>query len=84
MSDVTLYGFPLSTYVRTVHMALVEKGVDFEHLHHAPNTDEMRAVSPTGKVPAFSHGHYTLYETLAITNYIDEAFDGPSLKPADV
>ncbi len=83
MSDVTLYGFPLSTYVRTVHMALVEKGVDFEHLHHAPNTDEMRAVSPTGKVPAFSHGDYTLYETLAITNYIDEAFDGPSLKPAD-
>ena len=83
MSEITLYGFPLSTYVRTAHIALVEKGVDFEHLHHAPNTDEMRAVSPTGKVPAFSHGDYTLYETLAIVNYIDEAFDGPSLKPAD-
>jgi len=83
MSEITLYGFPLSTYVRTAHIALVEKGVDFEHLHHAPNTDEMRAVNPTGKVPAFSHGDYTLYETLAIVNYIDEAFDGPSLQPAD-
>lgn len=83
MSEITLYGFPLSTYVRTAHIALVEKGVDFEHLHHAPNTDEMRAVNPTGKVPAFSHGDYTLYETLAIVNYIDEAFDGPSLQPTD-
>jgi len=83
MSEITLYGFPLSTYVRTAHIALVEKGVSFEHLHHAPNTDEMRAVNPTGKVPAFSHGDYTLYETLAIVNYIDEAFGGPSLQPAD-
>lgn len=83
MSDVTLYGFPISTYVRTVHMVLIEKGVNFNHLHHAPNTDEMRAVNPTGKVPAFSHGDYTLYETLAIVDYIDEAFDGPSLKPTD-
>ncbi|MEW4983738.1 MAG: glutathione S-transferase family protein [Cycloclasticus sp.] len=81
MIEITLYGFPLSTYVRTAHMALIEKGVNFEHLQHAPNTDEMRVVSPTGKVPAFTHGDYTLYETLAIVNYIDEAFDGPSLQP---
>jgi len=83
MSDVILYGFPVSTYVRTIHMALHEKGVAFDHLHHAPNTSEMLAVNPTGKVPAFSHGDFTLYETLAIANYIDEAFDGPALKPSD-
>lgn len=83
MSDVILYGFPVSTYVRTIHMALHEKGVPFSHLHHAPNTDEMLAVNPTGKVPAFSHGDFTLYETLAIANYIDEAFEGPALQPSD-
>lgn len=83
MSDVILYGFPVSTYVRTIHIALHEKGVKFDHLHHAPNTDEMLAVNPTGKVPAFSHGDFTLYETLAIANYIDEAFEGPALKPSD-
>lgn len=83
MSEVTLYGFPLSTYVRTAHIALIEKGVPFEHIPHAPNTDEMRAVSPTGKVPAFSHGDFTLFETLGIINYIDDAFDGPALKPSD-
>ena len=84
MSDVTLYGFPLSTYVRTVRIALAEKGVAYEHLDYAPNTDEMRAVNPSGKVPAFKHGDFVLYETLAITNYIDEAFDGLALKPSSV
>lgn len=83
MSDVTLYGFPLSTYVRTAHIALLEKGVPFKQIPHAPNTDEMLAVSPTGKVPAFSHGDFTLFETLGMINYIDDAFDGPALKPSD-
>jgi glutathione S-transferase len=83
MSDVTLYGFPLSTYVRTARIALAEKGVAYEHLPFEPNTDDMMAVNPTGKVPAFKHGDFVLYETLAITNYIDQAFDGPALQPAD-
>lgn len=43
----------------------------------------MQSVNPTGKVPAFKHGDFTLYETLAITNYIDDAFDGPALQPSD-
>ncbi|PCI23226.1 MAG: glutathione s-transferase [Piscirickettsiaceae bacterium] len=83
MSNVTLYGFPLSTYVRTARIALAEKGVSYEHLPFEPNTDDMLAVNPTGKVPAFKHGDFVLYETLAITNYIDQAFDGPALQPAD-
>ena len=29
------------------------------------------------------HGDLTLYETAAICRYIDEAFDGPALQPAD-
>lgn len=83
MSDVTLYGFPISTYVRTACIALAEKGVAYEHLPFEPNTDDMIAVNPTGKVPAFKHGDFVLYETLAITKYIDQAFDGAALQPAD-
>ena len=30
-----------------------------------------------------SHGDIRLYETLAITSYIDTNFDGPALQPAD-
>ncbi|MBL4743869.1 MAG: glutathione S-transferase family protein [Cycloclasticus sp.] len=83
MINVALYGFPLSTYVRTARIALAEKGVTYELFPFEPNTPDMQAVNPTGKVPAFKHGDFTLYETLAITNYIDDAFDGPALQPSD-
>ncbi|MEM9489392.1 MAG: glutathione S-transferase family protein, partial [Myxococcota bacterium] len=33
------------------------------------------------RMPAMKHGDVHLYETLAITRYVDEAFDGPALQP---
>lgn len=84
MSNITLYGFPISTYVRTVRIALAEKGLNYELVPFEPNTDEMRAINPTGKVPAFKHQDFVLYETLAIVNYIEEAFEGPSLVPDSI
>lgn len=38
---------------------------------------------PFGKIPAFEHDGVHLYEAAAIARYIDEAFPGPSLQPAD-
>ena len=38
---------------------------------------------PFSRIPAFEHGGVRLYETAAITRYVDEAFDGPALQPAD-
>src|SRR3546814_19163047 len=34
-------------------------------------------------VPAFEHNGFRLYETRAITRYVDEAFPGQRLQPAD-
>lgn len=34
-------------------------------------------------MPVLQHGAILLYETLAITHYIDRAFAGPPLQPAD-
>jgi glutathione S-transferase len=45
--------------------------------------DEHLARHPFGKVPAFEHDGLMLYETASILRYVDEAFDGPSLQPAD-
>jgi glutathione S-transferase len=82
MAAVTIYGDPRSTYTRTARMVCHEKGVAYDFKTMAPNTPEIRALHPFGKVPAFRHGDFTVYETSAIARYVDEAFPGPSLQPA--
>ncbi len=39
---------------------------------------------PFGKVPAFAHDDFALYETQAIMRYVDERFPGAPLQPEDV
>ena len=62
MADVTLYGTPLSTYVRTVRMALAEKDVSYELIEGWPDHPEIAKRQPFGKIPAFRHGDFELYE----------------------
>ena len=49
----------------------------------ANQTPEHLARHPFGKVPAFEHDGFALYETDAIVRYIDETFPGTDLVPAD-
>ena len=83
MAEVSIYGVPQSTYVRTTRMVCQEKGIDYELVPLAPQSDELKALNPIGRVPAFRHGDVTLFETIAITNYIDDVFGDPSLRPGD-
>jgi glutathione S-transferase len=83
MSDVKLYGFPQSTYVRAARLVLAEKGVAYDLEPVKLGSDELRALHPFGKIPVFVHGDFRIYETSAICRYIDTVFDGPSLQPAD-
>jgi glutathione S-transferase len=86
MADVTLYGFPVSTYVNIVRLVLTEKGVPFDFHDLEPDMGQARhlALHPFNRVPILEHDGFRLYETSAIALYVDEAFDGPSLQPADV
>jgi glutathione S-transferase len=81
MADLILYGFPQSTYVRSARMACIEKGVPYTLDPVAPKANTLH---PFGKIPAMRHGDFTLYETSAIMRYVDDAFEGPRLTPADV
>ena len=83
MATLILHGSPLSTYVRTCRMACSEKGVPYELDPVAPQSPEQIEKQPWGSVPAMTHGDVRMYESLAICNYIDHAFDGPPLQPAD-
>ncbi len=84
MADIVVYGPPQSTYVRTARMALEEKGVahDLEEVDF--RAAEYRKLHPFGRVPAFRHGDFRLYETTAIMVYVDGTFDGPPLQPKDI
>ena len=84
MADIIIYGAAMSTYVRTARMACEEKGVVYDLLEVDHLSDEYREVHPFAKMPAMRHGDFVLYETDAIARYVDEAFEGPPLQPADV
>ncbi len=86
METVTVYGFQRSTYVNVVRLALTAKGVPF-NFHDTENemySPEHMRRHPFNRVPVLQHGDFWLYETSAIVQYIDEAFEGPRLQPADV
>jgi glutathione S-transferase len=88
MSEMTLWGFDGSTYVRTVKMLLAEKGVtDFRQeplnvLAGDPRKPEHLERHPFGKVPVLDHAGLRLLETSAITRYLNDVLPGPSLVPA--
>ena len=88
MAKPVIYGPAYSTYARTCRLALEEKGAEYDLvevdiLSGANKAPEHLARHPFGKVPAFEHDGLELYETDAITRYIDEAFAGTDLQPAD-
>ncbi len=83
----TLFGATYSVYVRIARLALVEKAVAHDLVDvdvfgpGGPPSDHL-ARHPFGRIPAFDHDGFTLYETAVITRYVDEAFPGPALLPA--
>ena len=81
-----LFGPSYSVYVRIAKIVLAEKGVDcdqvaFDVFDHNDWPADWPQRQPFGQVPAFEHDGFRLYETRAVTHYVDEAFAGPSLQP---
>ena len=83
MSEITIFGPAPSSYVRTARWACAEKGVAHELKPVEFGSDAHRKLHPFCKVPILRHGNHTLPETLAIVQYIDGKFDGPTLTPTD-
>ena len=82
-----LHGYRYSVYVRIVRLVLAEKGVAHERVEVNPFAADMPAeylkLHPFGRVPVLVHDGFALYETGAITRYVDRAFSGPALQPTD-
>jgi glutathione S-transferase len=88
MSDMILWGFDGSTYVRTVKMVLAEKGftaftqMPLNVLAGDPRTPEHLERHPFGKVPVLDHDGMRILETSAIARYLNDILPGKSLIPA--
>ena len=88
MGDPVLYGLSRSVYTRIARLALEEKGVRYtlEEIEiFGPDgvPDEYFNRHPFGRIPAFVHDGFMLYETDAITRYVDETFIGSRLQPQE-
>jgi glutathione S-transferase len=84
---LVLHGFRFSVYVRIARIALAEKGLAYEHVEIDPFVPDVPVeyldLHPFKRVPVLVDGDFVLYETEAITRYIDEAFPGPILQPTE-
>ncbi len=87
MARYTLYGFNGSTYVRTVRMLLLEKGIEHEQvpvniLAGEGRSDAHLRRHPFGKIPTLEAEGVSLFETQAIAELIEgENPDTPSFIP---
>ncbi len=83
MSQVKLYGHPVSPYVRKARTILLLKGIEHEFKMVTPGSDdaEFRAASPLGKIPAFRDDHTSFADSTVIFHYLNRFYEGPTLLP---
>jgi glutathione S-transferase len=82
---LVLHGYRYSVYVRIARLALAEKGAAYDRVEVNPFAPDVPAaylaLHPFGRVPTLVHDDFALYETGAITRYLDRTFAGPALQP---
>ena len=82
---LVLHGYYYSVYNRIARLVLAEKGVGYERVEidpfALPVPQSYLDLHPFGRVPTLVHDEFVLYETGAITRYVDRAFAGPALQP---
>jgi len=83
-----LYHHGSSVCAAKVRLALSEKGVEWtghyiDLLAGEQFDPAFLAINPRGAVPVLVHNGAILTESTVICEYIDQAFDGPALRPLD-
>ena len=85
-----LYGYWRSSSAYRVRIALNLKGVEYEQraVHLVRDSGEQkspayRQINPLGLVPALVHRGHTLVQSVAICEYLEEAFPAVPLLPVD-
>lgn len=88
MSKLTVYGTPVSVYVRIIRLLLEETGAPYDlksvDIFNGENQSaEYLAKNPFGKVPTLEVDGEFIYETTAITGYLDTVVANHKFSPSD-
>lgn len=88
MPKMIVYGTPVSTYVRTVRLLLEEVGANYDlksvGIFNGENTSaEYLAKHPFGKVPTIEVDGEVIYESAAITSYLNTILANEKFSPAE-
>lgn len=82
-----LYHTPISANSRRVWVALLEKNLDFElieiHLDGDHLQSEFVAMNPFHRIPVLVDDGFTVFESLAILDYLETKYPEPAMLPKD-
>jgi GST-like protein len=83
---LTLYHWEPNANSGKPMLALAEKGVEYQScyldlLQFDQHKPDYLAINPDGTIPALVHDGKVLTESTPIMEYVDEAFEGPPLRP---
>ncbi|WP_137886818.1 glutathione S-transferase family protein [Pseudomonas sp. 2FE] len=72
--SLTVYGAPLSPFVRKLRLFLAEKGLDYQLEIITPFGQPAwyRELSPLGRIPALKDGNFTLADSSVICQYLED------------
>jgi len=81
-----IYGVPISVHTRKVIVAALVKDLPYEVVPVVPvipgnPPSNWRQLSPTGKIPALTHGDFTLSDSSAICAYLERLHPDHPLYP---
>ena len=84
--SLTLHGYWRSGTSYRTRIALGLKGLDYDQVTHdlranEQKSDAYRALSPQGLVPAIEQGDYTLWQSPAILEWLEDTYPVPNLLP---
>jgi glutathione S-transferase len=74
--SMTVYGAPLSPFVRKARLALAEKGLAYQLEIVAPfnQPDWFYEISPLGRIPGFKDGELALADSGVIAQYLEDQY----------
>lgn len=82
--SIRLHGYPVSNWFNCVRAAMIEKGLGSDFVPcRAAQDNEFLAKSAMGKIPWLETLYGSIAESIAILEYLDEAYPERSIFPED-